>query len=90
MRYLFYFKVLCYPSDEEKMFVKDISKNSNYDDWGISLKPKTYLKLGIIPVTPKLVIKVITNLDLLKASGPDCIPVVVMKNFEAGVLYILG
>ena len=26
--------------------------------------------------------KVITNLDSSKASGPDCIPVVVLKNYE--------
>ena len=29
-----------------------------------------------------MVKKVIMNLDLLKASGPDCIPVVVLKNYE--------
>ena len=27
-----------------------------------------------------MVKKVLTNLDLSKASGPDCIPVVVLKN----------
>ena len=33
----------------------------------------------------------ITNLDSLKASGPDCIPVVVvLKNFEPELLYILA
>ena len=30
-----------------------------------------------------MVEKVITNLDSSKASGPDCIPVVVLKNCEA-------
>ena len=86
-------EVLSYPSDEEKIFVEDFSKNSNYDDLGISLPAfpsKTYLKLCIIPVTPMLVKKVITNLDSLKASGPDCITVVVLKNLEAGVSYILA
>ena len=34
--------------------------------------------------------KVITNLDLSKASGPDCIPVVVLKNFEPELSYILA
>ena len=29
-----------------------------------------------------MVKKVITNLDSSKASGPDCIPVVVLKNCE--------
>ena len=30
------------------------------------------------------------NLDLLKASGPDCIPVVVLKNCESELLQILA
>ena len=30
------------------------------------------------------------NLDLSKASGPDCIPVVVLKNFEPELAYILA
>ena len=30
------------------------------------------------------------NLDLSKASGPDCIPVVVLKNCEPGLSYILA
>ena len=34
--------------------------------------------------------KVITNLDLSKASGPDCIPVVVLKNCEPKFSYILA
>ena len=33
--------------------------------------------------------KVITNLDSSKASGPDCIPVVVLNNFEPELSYIL-
>ena len=36
------------------------------------------LKLHNISVTPKMVRKVFMNLDLSKASGPDCIPVVVL------------
>ena len=35
---------------------------------------RTSLKLDNISVTPKMVKKVIKNLDLSKASGPDCIP----------------
>ena len=34
--------------------------------------------------------KVITNLDSSKASGPDCVPVVVLKNFKLELLYILA
>ena len=35
-----------------------------------------------------MVKKVITNLDSSKASGPDCIPVVVLKNCEPEPSYI--
>ena len=37
-----------------------------------------------------MVKKVILNLDLSKASGPDCIPVVVLKNCESELSYILA
>ena len=37
-----------------------------------------------------MVKKVITNLDLSKVSGPDCIPVVVVKNCEPELLSILA
>ena len=36
-----------------------------------------------------MVRKVGMNLDLSKASGPDCIPVVVLKNCELELSYIL-
>ena len=36
-----------------------------------------------------MVKKVIMNLDSSKASGPDCIPVVVLKNCEPELSYIL-
>ena len=37
-----------------------------------------------------MVKKVITNLDLSNPSGPDCIPVVVLKNCEPELSYILA
>ena len=37
-----------------------------------------------------MVKKVIMNLDLSKASGTDCIPVVVLKNCESKLSYILA
>ena len=43
---------------------------------------RTNLKLHNISVSPKMVKNVIMNLDLSKISGPDCIPVVVLKNCE--------
>ena len=75
-----------------KLFAENFSKNSNLDDLGISLPDfpsKTNLKLHI-SVSPKMVKKVIMNLDLSRASGPDCIPVVVLKNCEPELSYILA
>ena len=73
-------------SDKAKFFAENFSKNSDLDDSGISLPvflSRTNLKLHNISVTPTMVKKVIRNLDLSKASDPDCIPVVVLKNCEA-------
>ena len=78
-------------SDEAKLFAENFSKNSNVDDSGISLPvfpSRTNLKLHNISVTSKMVKKVIMNLDLSKTSGPDCIPVVVLKNCEPELSYI--
>ena len=75
------------------MFAENFSKHSNLDDSDISLpafSSRTHLKLHNISVTPKMVKKVIMNLDLPKASGPDCIPVVVLKNCEPELSYILA
>ena len=51
---------------------------------------RTNQKLYNISVTPKIVRKVITNLDLSKTSDPDCIPEVVLKNCESELSYILA
>ena len=83
--------VLSSASDKAKLFAKIFSKNSNLDDSGISLPvfpSRTNLKLYNISITPKMVKKVIMNLDSSKASGPDCIPVVVLKNCEPELSYI--
>ena len=75
------------------MFAENFSKNSILDDSGISLPvfpSRTNLKLRNISVTTKMVKKVIMNLDLSKASGPDCIPVVVLKNCELELSYIIA
>ena len=74
-----------------KLFAENFSKNSNLDDSGISLTvflSRTNLKLQNISVTPKLVKKIIMSLDLSKVSGPDCIPVVFLKNCESELSYI--
>ena len=60
-------------SDKAKWFAKNFSENSTLDDSDISFPvfpSRTYLKLHI-SITPKLVKKVITNLDSSKASGLD-------------------
>ena len=80
-------------SDKAKLFAENFSLNFNLDDSGISLPvfpSRTNLKLHSISVTPIIVKKVIKNLDLSKASGPDCIPVAVLKNCEPKLSYILA
>ena len=70
------------------MFAENLVKNSSLDDSDISLPvfpTGTNLKLRYISITPKMVKKVM-NLDLSKASGPDCILVVVIKNLEPELL----
>ena len=86
-------EVLSSASDKAKLFAKNFSLNSNLDDSGVSLPvfpSRTNLKLHNIPITPKMVRKVVMNLDLSKASGPDCIPLVVLKNYEPELSYILA
>ena len=86
-------EVLSSVSDKAKLFAENFSKNSNLDDSGIFLPvfpSRTNLKLHNISVTPKMVKKVIMNLDLSNASDPDCIPVVVLKNYDPELSYILA
>ena len=80
-------------SNKAKLFAKNFSKNSNLNDSGISLPifpSRTNQKLHNISITLSVVKKVITNLDSSKASSPDCIPVVVVKNCEPKLSYILN
>ena len=85
-------EVLLSASDKAKLFAENFSRSSNLDDLGISLPvfpSRTNLELHNISVTCKMVKKVIMNLDLSKASGLD-IPVVVLKNCELELSYILA
>ena len=80
-------------SDKAKLFAENFWKNSNVDDSDISLPvfpSRPNLKLYNISVTRKMVKKVIINLDLSKASGPNCIPVVVLKNCEPELSHVLA
>ena len=84
-------EVLPSASDKATLFAKNFSKNSGISGISLPVFPsRTNLKLPNISLTPKLVKKAITNLDLLKAYGPDCIPVVVRKNYEPELSYILA
>ena len=78
---------------KQSCLLKIFSVNYNLDDSGISLPvfpSRTNLKLHSISVTPKMVRKILMNLDLSKASDPDCIPVVVLKKCEPELSYILA
>ena len=80
-------------SDEVKLFAKNFSKNSNLHHSGISLPvylSRTNLKPHNIFITPKIVKKVILNLDSSKVSGPNCIPVVVLKSCEPELSNVPG
>ena len=62
-------EVLSSASDKAKLFAKNFSKNTNLDDSGISLpvfSSRTNLKLHNISITPKMVKKVVMNLDSSK------------------------
>ena len=79
-------------SDKSKLFTENFYKNSNLDNPGICLPVffcRTNLKLHNIFVSPKWVEKVITNLDLSEASCANSIPVVVLKNCESELSYIV-
>ena len=74
-------------SDRGKLFAENFSMNS------ISLPvfpSSTNLKPHNFSVNPKMVRKVVMNLDLSKSPGPDYIPVVVLKNCELECSYILA
>ena len=78
--------------DKAKLFAQNFSENSDLDDSGISLPLflcGTNLKLHV-SVTPEMVKNVMINLDLSKASSPDCIPLEVVKNCEPELSYILA
>ena len=80
-------------SAKAKMFAENFSKNSNLDESGISLPvfpSRTNLQLHNISVTSKMVEKVIINLGLSTTFGPDRIPVMVLKNCEPELSYLLA
>ena len=77
----------------EQSCLLNFFKNSNFKDSGISLlvfPSRTNPELHNISVTPKTVKKVKTSFDSSERSGLDCIPVVVLKNCESELSYILA
>ena len=81
----------------EKLWIKTLhaveyfSENSNLHDSSVPLPAfpsRTNLKQHNIPVTPKMFMKVITNLDSSDTSGPDYIQVL-WKYFEPELSCIL-
>ena len=86
-------EVLSSPSDKEKSLAENFSMSSNLDDSGISVPvfpSRNNVKLHDISLSSKMVKKVIASLDVSKASGSDCIPVVVLRNCEPELSYILA
>ena len=84
-------EVLSSALDKAKVFAENFSKDSNLDGSGISLPvfpSRTNLRLHNISLTPKMVKKDMMNLDMSKASNPDCIPMVVLKNCEPELSFI--
>ena len=87
-------EMLSSTSNKTKLLVKNFSENSNLDESGIFLPvfpSRTNLKLHHISKTPKIVKKVIMDLDSSKAPGPDCISVVVLNSCGLNVhIYYLN
>ena len=86
-------KARLFSSSKTNWCDENFSNNFNLDDSGIYLP--VFLcgnnrKLYIIAITPKLVKKVTIIFDSSKLPGLDCIPVVVQKNCEPELLYILA
>ena len=78
-----------------KLFAKKLGgtcRNPNLDDSGTPLpvfSSRSNLKMHI-SIILKIFKKVIKNLDFSKASGPDYISVVILKNFEPELSYVLA
>ena len=75
------------------LFAENFSEKSNLDESVICLpvfNSRTNLELHNNALTSVIVKKVIANLDLSKASGPDCMPVVVLKNCGPEIPYIIA
>ena len=79
-------------SDKAKLLTENLSKNFSFCDADITLPvfpSRTNLQLLNFSIAPKMVKEVMENLALSRASGTDGIPVVVLKNCEDELSYVL-
>ena len=77
-------------SNRAKLFAKTFLRTLSWWLWYLFTCFPFILKLYDISITPKMVKKVIMNLGSSEGSGPDCIPVVILKNCEPELSYILA
>ena len=86
-------KARLFSSSKTNWCDENFSNNFNLDDSDIYLPVfpcGNNRKHYIILITPKLVNKAIINFDLSKVPGPDCILVVIQKNCEPELSYVLA
>ena len=85
-------EVLSSSSDKAELFAKIFSVNSTLDDSNNPLPdfpPQTANSISSFKITVKEVSRLIRDLDSSKATGPDEIPVVVLKNISPEISPIL-
>ena len=86
-------EILTSSSDKASIFASNFAKNSTLDDSGHPLPvfpSRTDQQLTFFKVTVKDVSKIIKNLQTGKATGPDNIPVVVLKRISPELSPILA
>lgn len=72
-----------------KIYFKIFSENSNVGSHLPSLSSTLNLKLYKVSVNSKMANRVRTTLYSFKASGPNSIPMLVLKNYEPAFSYEL-
>jgi hypothetical protein len=75
-------EVLASPKDKANLFAERFTSNSTVNDFGCNppvFPSRTDRVVSVPLITPRKVAKVIKTLDATKATGPDGIPVVVLK-----------
>ena len=86
-------EVLTSASDKAELLAEQFAKNSTLSDKDSTLphfQKRTNVSFSEVRVTPRLVAEAISQLEIGKASGPDEIPVVVLKNCAPELSFILS